>query len=152
MQWVVIILQKKLLMEFHYIHKITKMSFIEYLEIPQKSIYVNGELITEEESQLPLPSDFSAINVLGDLNAVDGMEGALDDFAFFASALTPELVLDAMTGEMFGTSSSTELISVQPHDSSGQQLQSGEFTLELSHPENSTLIWFYKGNRKPIKL
>ena len=37
-----------------------------------KKIYVNGELLADDDGLKPLPSDFSAINVLGDLNAVAG--------------------------------------------------------------------------------
>ncbi len=102
-------------------------------------------LLTEDESLKPLPSDFSAINVLGDLNAVDGLEGHFDEFAIFASALSDSQVIDTMTGEMFGTSVSSDLIKVQPKDSSGEQLQSAQFSLELGDPENSTVIWFYNG-------
>ena len=110
-----------------------------------KKIYVNGVLLNEDESLHPLPSDFSAINVLGDLNAVDGLEGHFDEFAIFASALSESQVMDTMTGQMFGTSVSSDLITVQPKDGSGEQLQSAEFSLELADPENSTVIWFYKG-------
>ena len=110
-----------------------------------KKIYVNGELLADDDGLKPLPSDFSAINVLGDLNAVDGLEGHFDEFAIFASALSDSQVMDTMTGEMFGASVSSSLITVQPKDGSGEQLQSAEFSLELADPENSTVIWFYKG-------
>ena len=114
-------------------------------EKSNKKIYVNGELLADDDGLKPLPSDFTAINVLGDLNAVDGLEGHFDEFAIFASALSESQVVDTMTGEMFGASVSSTLIAVQPKDSSGEQQQSVEFSLELADPENSTVIWFYKG-------
>jgi len=114
-------------------------------EKSNKKIYVNGELLADDDGLKPLPSDFSAINVLGDLNAVDGLEGHFDEFAIFASALSESQVMDTMTGEMFGASVSSSLITVQPKDGSGEQQQSAKFSLELADPENSTVIWFYKG-------
>ena len=110
-----------------------------------KKIYVNGELLAEDDGLKPLPSDFSAINVLGDLNAVDGLEGHFDEFAIFASALSDSQVIDTMTGEMFGASVSSNLITEQPKDSSGEELQSAEVSLGLVDPEDSTVIWFYNG-------
>jgi len=111
-----------------------------------KKIYVNGDLIIDEDSTLPLPKDFSAINVLGDLNAVDGLEGHFDELAIFASPLTEELVYDTMTGEMFGTLPSNTLISKQPEDSSGELYQKATFTIEVSDADNMVVIWFYNGS------
>ena len=55
---------------------------------------------------------------MGDLNAVDGLEGHFDELAILLP-LTEELVYDTMTGEMFGTLPSYPL-SKQPEDSSGE--------------------------------
>lgn len=63
-----------------------------------KQIWVDGELFLETYEAAPLPVDMSILTIGANVNGASSVQGLIDDFAIFASALTPEHVASLASG------------------------------------------------------